>query len=122
MLMVRPAAMGRARRSMPSRTRSACGHADFAKKVSASGGDDVIAETLHLAMYTIVFSKPDPLTSGAVWLNEPVKDRAEGIEHLGFSDHRNPRRGTPRDSRALRNAAAAVSRRSHAPRPYTAGP
>jgi hypothetical protein len=53
----------------------------FAKKVSASGGDDVIA-IVHLAMYTIVFSKPDPLTSGAVWLDEPVKDRAEGIERL----------------------------------------
>ena len=33
----------------------------FAKKVSASGGDDV---------------------AGAVWLDEPVKDRAEGIERL----------------------------------------
>jgi hypothetical protein len=53
----------------------------FAKKVGASGGDDIVA-IAHLAMYTIVFSKPDPLTSGVVWLDEPVKDRAEGIERL----------------------------------------
>jgi hypothetical protein len=53
----------------------------FAKEVSASGGGDLVA-IVHLALYTIDLSKPEPLTSGAVWLDEPVNDRAEGIDRL----------------------------------------
>jgi len=53
----------------------------FAKNVSASGGDELIA-IVHLGIYMIDRSKPEPIDSGAVWLDEPVTDRAEGIERL----------------------------------------
>jgi hypothetical protein len=53
----------------------------FAKSVSASGGDELIA-IVHLGIYMIDLSKPEPVNSGAVWLDEPVKDRAEGIARL----------------------------------------
>jgi hypothetical protein len=84
-LMVRPAAIGQgssldAVKNEVSPTVLA-DMRDFAKKVSASGGDDLIA-VVHLAIYMIDTGKPEPVSSGAVWLDEPVKDRAEGIQRL----------------------------------------
>ena len=53
----------------------------FATEVSPSGPNDLIA-VVHLAIYMIDTGKPELVSSGAVWLDEPVKDRAEGIARL----------------------------------------
>jgi len=53
----------------------------FAKAVSPPGGTDLIA-VVHLAIYAIDTGKPELLSPGAVWLDEPVQDRAEGIARL----------------------------------------
>ena len=53
----------------------------FAKEVSPSGADDLIA-VVHLAIYMIDTGQPELVAPGAVWLDEPVKDRAEGIARL----------------------------------------
>jgi hypothetical protein len=53
----------------------------FAKEVSPSGGDDLIA-VVHLAIYMIDTGKAELVSAGAVWLDEPVKDRDEGIARL----------------------------------------
>ena len=84
-LMVRPAAVGEGssleavRNEVPNRT-----FADmqkFAKRPSGPGADDLIA-VVHLAVYTLTAKKPELVSSGAVWLDEPVTDRAEGIKRL----------------------------------------
>ena len=84
-LMVRPAAVGEGssleavRNEVPSRT-----FADmqkFAKRPSGPGADDLIA-VVHLAIYTLTAKKPELVSSGAVWLDEPVTERAEGIKRL----------------------------------------
>jgi len=84
-LMVRPAAVGAGssleavRNEVPTRT-----FADmqkFAKRPSGSGATDLIA-VVHLAIYTLTAKKPELVSSGAVWLDEPVTDRAEGIKRL----------------------------------------
>jgi len=54
---------------------------DFAKKVSDSDGDDLIA-VLHMGVYLFYGRDPVVISSGAVWLDEPVQDRAEGITRL----------------------------------------
>ena len=54
---------------------------DFARKVSDSDGDDLIA-VVHLAVYLFYTRDPVVISSGAVWLDEPVQDRAEGIARL----------------------------------------
>src|SRR5262245_60810153 len=54
---------------------------DFAKKVSASGGNDLIA-VIHQAVYLFYGREPEVISSGAVWLDEPVQDRAEAISRL----------------------------------------
>jgi hypothetical protein len=54
---------------------------EFAREVSPSGANDLIA-VVHLAIYMIDTGKPELVSSGAVWLDEPVKDRAEGIARL----------------------------------------
>jgi len=53
----------------------------FATEVSPSGPNDLIA-VVHLAIYMIDTGKPELVSSGAVWLDEPVKDRDEGIARL----------------------------------------
>ncbi len=53
----------------------------FAKKVSNSDGDDLIA-VVHMAIYLFYGRDPELISSGAVWLDEPVTDRAEGIARL----------------------------------------
>jgi hypothetical protein len=84
-LMVRPAAIGEGssleavRAEVPSKT-----FADmqkFAKRPSGPGADELIA-VVHLAIYTLTAKKPELVSSGAVWLDEPVTDRAEGIKRL----------------------------------------
>ena len=54
---------------------------DFAKKVSNSDGDDLIA-VVHMAVYLFYGRDPEVISSGAIWLDEPVQDRAEGIARL----------------------------------------
>jgi hypothetical protein len=84
-LMVRPAAIGPG--SSLDAVRNEVSPAmlqdmkSFAKAVSPPGGHDLIA-VVHLAIYAIDTGKPELLSPGAVWLDEPVKDRAEGIARL----------------------------------------
>jgi hypothetical protein len=54
---------------------------DFAKKVSESSGDDLIA-VIHQAVYLFYGRDPEVISSGAVWLDEPVQDRAEAVARL----------------------------------------
>jgi len=53
----------------------------FAKRPSGPGTDELIA-VVHLAIYTLTAKKPELVSAGAVWLDEPVADRAEGIKRL----------------------------------------
>ena len=84
-LMVRPAAVGdgssleSVRNEVPSRTLADMKR--FAREVSGSDSDDLIA-VVHLAIYTLTAKEPELISSGAVWLDEPVTDRAEGIKRL----------------------------------------
>jgi hypothetical protein len=84
-LMVRPAAIGPG--SSLDALKDAVSPAvladmkSFAKSVSRTGGSDPIA-IVHLGIYMIDLSKPEPVNSGAVWLDEPVQDRAEGIDRI----------------------------------------
>jgi hypothetical protein len=84
-LMVRPAAVG-AGSSLDAVKKEVSPTVledmrTFAKEVSPSGGEDLIA-VVHLAIYMIDTGKPELVSSGAVWLDEPVKDRDEGIARL----------------------------------------
>jgi len=84
-LMVRPAAVGEGsslesvRNEVPSRTFEDMQR--FARRVSGSSNDDLLA-VVHLAIYTLTSDEPAMISSGAVWLDEPVTDRAEGIRRL----------------------------------------
>ena len=53
----------------------------FAGEVSPAGGDDLVA-VVHMAIYTIENGEPVLISSGAVWLDEPVASQEEGIERL----------------------------------------
>ena len=84
-LMVRPAAVG-PKSSLDAVKKEVTKEqlADmraFAKEVSPPGPDDLIA-VVHLAIYMIDTGKAELVAPGAVWLDEPVKDRAEGIARL----------------------------------------
>lgn len=84
-LMVRPAAVGEGaslesvRNEVSSRTFQDMQR--FARRLSGSGSTDLIA-VVHLAIYALTDDKPEFISSGAVWLDEPVTDRAEGIRRL----------------------------------------
>ena len=84
-LLVRPAAIGpgasldSVRKEVSAKTLTDM--RDFAKKVSASGADDLIA-VIHQAVYLFYGRDPEVISSGAVWLDEPVSDRAEAIARL----------------------------------------
>jgi hypothetical protein len=84
-LMVRPAAVGpKSSLDAVKKEVSPAVLADmraFAKEVSPSGADDLIA-VVHLAIYMIDTGKAELVAPGAVWLDEPVKDRDEGIARL----------------------------------------
>jgi hypothetical protein len=84
-LLLRPAAIGpgssldSVRKEVSARTLTDM--RDFAKTVSSSDGDDLIA-VVHMAVYLFYGRDPEVISSGAIWLDEPVQDRAEGIGRL----------------------------------------
>jgi hypothetical protein len=84
-LMVRPAAVGEGsslesvRNEVSSRTFQDMQR--FARRLSETGSTDLIA-VVHLAIYGLTDDEPEFISSGAVWLDEPVTDRAEGIRRL----------------------------------------
>ena len=84
-LMIRPAAIGEGssldsvRKEVSPKTLADM--RSFAKKVSGSSGDDLIA-VVHMAIYVLRGGESELISSGAVWLDEPVKTREEGIERL----------------------------------------
>jgi hypothetical protein len=84
-LMVRPAAVGEGSSLESVRNevsnRAFADMQRFAREVSGSDIDDLIA-VVHLAIYTLVGEEPELISSGAVWLDEPVADREEGIKRL----------------------------------------
>lgn len=53
----------------------------FAQLISASGGENLIA-VVHMAIYLLGEDDPQLISSGAVWLDEPVESQAEGIVRL----------------------------------------
>jgi len=84
-LLARPAAIGpgasldSVRKQVSAKTLTDM--RDFAKKVSGSSGDDLIA-VIHQAVYLFYGREPEVISSGAVWLDEPVQDRAEAVTRL----------------------------------------
>jgi hypothetical protein len=84
-LMIRPAAIGEGssldsvRQEVSPKTLADM--RSFAKKVSGSSGDDLIA-VVHMAIYLLRGGESELISSGAVWLDEPVETREEGIERL----------------------------------------
>ena len=84
-LLIRPAAIGpgssldSVRKEVNAKTLTDM--RDFAKKVSGSTGNDLIA-VIHQAVYLFYGREPEVISSGAVWLDEPVQDRAEAITRL----------------------------------------
>jgi hypothetical protein len=84
-LLVRPAAVGpgasldSVRKEVSAKTLTDM--RDFARKVSESDGDDLIA-VVHMAVYLFYTRDLEVISSGAVWLDEPVTDRAEAISRL----------------------------------------
>ena len=84
-MMIRPAAIGPGA-SLDSVRKEVSPKAladmrDFAKKVSDSDGNDLIA-VVHMAIYLFYGRDPELISSGAVWLDEPVTDRAEAMSRL----------------------------------------
>jgi len=84
-LLMRPAAVGEGASLESVRNEvSPRLYADmqkFARRVNTTGSDDLIA-VVHLGIYMITGNKPDLISAGAVWLDEPVTDRVEGIARL----------------------------------------
>jgi hypothetical protein len=84
-LLVRPAAIGpessldSVRKEVDAKTLTDM--RSFAKKTSHSDGNDLLA-VAHLAVYLFYGRDPVVISSGAVWLDEPVQDRAEGVARL----------------------------------------
>ena len=84
-VMLRPAAVGpdssldSVRKEVSAKTLTDM--KNFAKKVSDSDGDDLIA-IVHMAIYLFYTRDPVVISSGAVWLDEPVQDRAEGVARI----------------------------------------
>lgn len=54
---------------------------EFAGEVSTASADDLIA-VVHLGVYTLSDGEATMLSSGAVWLDEQVPTREDGIERL----------------------------------------
>lgn len=84
-LMLRPAAVGEGSSLESVRNevspRLFANMQRFARSVSDAGGEDLIA-VVHLGIYMIDSGRPEMISSGAVWLDEPVTNRAEGIARL----------------------------------------
>jgi hypothetical protein len=53
----------------------------FAKEISDTDSDDLVA-VVHMAVYTIRDGRADLVSAGAVWLDEEVANREEGIARL----------------------------------------
>jgi len=53
----------------------------FAKQVGSTGGEELVA-VIHMAVYTIVERRAELVSAGAVWLDEEVESREQGIERL----------------------------------------
>jgi len=85
-LMVRPAAVGPGSSLDAVKTevtpKMLADMRAFAREVSPSAGANDLIAVVHLAIYMIDTGKPELVAPGAVWLDEPVKDRAEGIARL----------------------------------------
>lgn len=83
--LVRPAAVGAGasldsvRKEVSAKTLTDM--RDFARKVSETDSDDLIA-VVHLAVYLFYTRDLVVISSGAVWLDEPVQDRAEGVSRV----------------------------------------
>jgi hypothetical protein len=84
-LMLRPAAIG-AGSSLESvrnevSPRLLSDMQRFAKEVSSSDADELIA-VVHMAIYLLENGEPELLSSGAVWLDQEVDSREQGLERL----------------------------------------
>lgn len=53
----------------------------FASELSRAGKEDILA-VIHLAIYLISIDGAELIGSGAVWVDEPSRTRAEGIDRL----------------------------------------
>jgi hypothetical protein len=84
-LMLRPAAVGEGaslesvRNEVSPRLLSDMQR--FAKQVRSSDTGDLIA-VVHMAIYLLEDGDPELLSSGAVWLDEEVEGREQGLERL----------------------------------------
>ena len=84
-LMVRPSAVGEG--SSLEAVRAEVSPAtfqrmrEFAGEVSSAGTDDLIA-VVHLGVYALTEDDASLLSSGAVWLDEDVPNREEGVSRL----------------------------------------
>lgn len=54
----------------------------FAREISPSRDEDDLIAVIHTASYIIRDKRAELLSSGAVWLDQPVETRQEGIEKL----------------------------------------
>ena len=85
-LMVRPAAVGEGSSLESVRnevsTRTFQDMQRFARELSSSSGSGELIAVVHLAIYTLTAKNPELISSGAVWLDEPVANREEGIKRL----------------------------------------
>jgi hypothetical protein len=84
-LMLRPAAIGEGaslesvRNEVSPRLLSDMQR--FAKEVSSSEANEMIA-VVHMAIYLVENGDPELLSSGAVWLDQDVDTREQGLERL----------------------------------------
>jgi len=53
----------------------------FAKEASSSGAEELIA-VVHMAIYAISDGQAELVSAGAVWLDEEVETREQGLERL----------------------------------------
>ena len=54
----------------------------FAREISPGHDDDELVAVIHTASYFIRGGRAELLSSGAVWLDQPVETQEEGIEKL----------------------------------------
>lgn len=54
----------------------------FAREISPTHDDDELVAVIHTAIYMVRGKGTELLTSGAVWLDQPVETQEEGIDKL----------------------------------------
>jgi hypothetical protein len=54
----------------------------FAREISPTHDDDELVAVIHTAIYMVRGTRTELLTSGAVWLDQPVETQEEGIDKL----------------------------------------